>query len=102
MRRRCTQQKQIEVKNIGKSFVEIEEQRLRLLRDCAMPNESGAQTNIARSAINANNFEIKPSLIQMVQQSQFGGNTTEDPNTYLDNFMDLCGTIKINGHMWCN
>ena len=33
----------------------------------------------------------------MVQQSQFGGNATEDPNTQLVNFMVLCCTIKING-----
>ena len=54
-------------------------------------------TNITRPAINANNFEIEHLLIQMVQQSQVGGNATEDPNIHLTNFIDLCGTIKING-----
>ena len=33
----------------------------------------------------------------MVQQSQCGRNATEDPNTHLAYFMDLCGIIKING-----
>ena len=61
-----------------------------------MPNESEAQTSFVRSVINATNFEIKISLIQMVQQSQFRENATEDPNNHLTNFMDLCGTIKIN------
>ena len=95
--RRRAQQQQIEVESIGETIVEMEEQRPRSLRDYALPNESEAQTSIARPAINANNFESKPSLIQMVQQSQFGGNAMEDPNTHLVNFMDLRGTIKING-----
>ena len=75
----------------------MEEQKPRPLRDYALPNESGVHTNITRPTINANNFEIKYLLIQMVQQSQVGGNATKDPNTHLTNFIDLCGTIKING-----
>ena len=67
------------------------------MRDYTLSNESRAQTSIARPAINANNFEIKPSLIQMIQQSQFGGNEMKDPNTDLVNFIGLCGPIKING-----
>ena len=47
--------------------------------------------------VNANNFEIKPSLIQMVQQSQFRGNAVEDPNAHLTTFLDICNTIKMNG-----
>lgn len=47
--------------------------------------------------INANNFELKPSLISMVQSQQFGGKATEDPNAHLSAFLDICDTIKING-----
>lgn len=75
----------------------MEESRPRALRDYALPDESGAQTSVARPTINANNFEISPALIQMIQRSQFGGNATEDPNTHLANFTDLCGTVKYNG-----
>ena len=64
--RRRAQQQQIEVESIGETIVEMEEQRPRSLRDYALPNESEAQTSIARPAINANNFESKPSPIQMV------------------------------------
>ena len=54
----------------------------RALWDFALPGTQGSQTSIARPAVNANNFEIKPSLIQMIQQSQFGGNAVEDPNAH--------------------
>jgi len=62
-----------------------------------MPIPVGAQASILRVSINANNFEIKPRLIQMVQQGQFGGHPTKDPNAYLANFLEICDTIKING-----
>ncbi|XP_027181793.1 uncharacterized protein LOC113780176 [Coffea eugenioides] len=69
----------------------------RTLRDFALPGTQGSQTSIARPMVNANNFEIKPSLIQMVQQSQYGGNATEDPNSHLSTFLEICDTIKFNG-----
>ena len=67
------------------------------MRDYALLNEFGAQKNIARPVINANNFEIERTLIQMIQKSQFEGNATENPNTHLANFTNLCCTIKVNG-----
>ena len=55
---------------------------------------------IQHQSIDVNNFELKHTLISMVQQQQFGGNPSEDPNEHLSNFLELCGTIKINkvGH----
>ena len=72
-------------------------QNQRLLRDYAIPDPVEAQASILRPTVNANNFEIKPGLIQMVQQGQFGGNPTEDPNAHLANFLEICNTIKMNG-----
>ena len=37
------------------------------LSDYAMPNINEAGTSIVRPTINANNFEIKHGLIQMIQ-----------------------------------
>ena len=33
--------------------------------------------------IDANDFELKPALITMVQQNQFTGHPTENPNEHL-------------------
>ena len=69
----------------------------RILRDFAIPTVNGANGSITRPAITANNFELKPALIQMVQQIQFGGGPSEDPNIHLENFLEICDTIKLNG-----
>src|SRR5919201_7027704 len=42
-------------------------------------------------------FEIKPSLITMVQASTFGGKPHEDANAHLQQFLEVCGTIAIKG-----
>ena len=54
-------------------------------------------SRIRQQFINANNFELKPSMISMVQQQQFVGHSLEDPNAHLSNFLELCETIKMNG-----
>ena len=54
-------------------------------------------SGICHHPIDANNFELKPVLIKMVKQLQFGGSPSEDPNGHLSNFLQLCGTIKMNG-----
>lgn len=63
-----------------------------------MPSLNGVQPSIRVPGMDANNFELKPSLIQMVQSNdQFRGTGEEDPIMHLTNFMELCGTLKMNG-----
>ena len=45
----------------------------------------------------ANNFELKLALITMVQQHQFTGHPTEDPNEHLGRFLRMANTVKLNG-----
>ena len=42
--------------------------------------------SIQYPAVEANNFELKPSLISMVKDVQFSGLPHEDPNAHLKNF----------------
>ncbi|KAL2934047.1 Trigger factor [Bienertia sinuspersici] len=45
----------------------------------------------------ANDFELKPALIQLVSQNQFHGLSNECPQDHLRRFLDLCSTVKHNG-----
>ena len=38
---------------------------------------------VRQLAIEPNNFELKPALITMVQQHQFTGHPSEDPNEHI-------------------
>ncbi|MED6201042.1 hypothetical protein PIB30_091154 [Stylosanthes scabra] len=62
------------------------EQR-RTLRDYTIPSTASFGSSIVRPAVEANNFELKPSLIQLVQQEQFYGNSQE--GTKLSNGLTL-------------
>ena len=52
---------------------------------------------VRKPLIQANNFELKPALITMMQQHQFTGHPSEDPNEYLGRFLRMENTIKLNG-----
>ena len=69
----------------------------RTLRDYLRPIVNENYSGIQRQAINANNFELKPRLIAMVQQQQFGDLPSEDPHNHLSSFLELCDTVKYNG-----
>ncbi|XP_062080868.1 uncharacterized protein LOC133785663 [Humulus lupulus] len=62
-----------------------------------MPVVNENLIGISNPAIATNNFELKPTLINMVQHNQFGGMATEDPNIHLEIFLEVCVTMKMNG-----
>ncbi|KAJ3704679.1 hypothetical protein LUZ61_008384 [Rhynchospora tenuis] len=47
--------------------------------------------------IDANNMQIAPAHVTLVQQSPFCGNEHEDPHSHLQTFIDYTRLIKING-----
>ena len=69
----------------------------RTLKDFAMSNAQGLDSSITRPTVEANNFELKPTLLSIVQQDQFGGSPTENPNLHLSVFLEYCDTLKLNG-----
>ena len=68
----------------------------RALKDYLIPNMT--ISSIRRPAIQANNFETKPAIIQMIQNYvQFAGLANDDPNLHIVNFFEICDTFKHNG-----
>ena len=50
-----------------------------------------------QTPIEANNFELKLSLITMVKQNQFTGHLSEDLNEHLCRFLRMANIVKLNG-----
>jgi hypothetical protein len=42
-------------------------------------------------------FELKPALINMVQQSPLCGKASEEANDHLQHFLEICSTFTIRG-----
>jgi hypothetical protein len=53
---------------------------------------TGPETNIGDGS-----FELKPALINMVQQRPFCGKALEDANAHLQHFLEICSTFTIQG-----
>ncbi|KAJ4706643.1 putative Transposable element protein [Melia azedarach] len=63
------------------------QQQSRALRDYFRPVVNDNYLRIRRQAINTNNFELKPALINMVKQNQYWGLFHEDPNIHFAMFL---------------
>ena len=54
-------------------------------------------STVRQPLIEANNFELKPPFITMVQQNQFVWHLSEDPNEHSGRFIRMANTVKMNG-----
>ena len=52
---------------------------------------------VRQPPIEAKNFKLKPALITNVQQHQFTGHPSEDPNEHMWRFMRMEKIVKLNG-----
>jgi hypothetical protein len=68
----------------------------RTLKEYATPSTEEPTAIIVYPPVEGNNFEIKPALLNLVQQNQFSGSPAEDPNLHISTFLRLSGTIKAN------
>ena len=66
----------------------------RTLMEYFAPTVTTSPSCIIRSEVAANNFELKPSFIQMMPS--FYGLSTEDPNLHTNEFLEICDTLKIH------
>ncbi|XP_022019258.1 uncharacterized protein LOC110919293 [Helianthus annuus] len=66
------------------------------LNETGRPGREGLLPSIARPTIAAPSFEIKSSIINMLQNSvQFDGKDHEDPGRHIASFLEVCSTFKI-------
>ena len=66
----------------------------RTLNEYATPSTNEPQPINVYPTVEANNFENKPALHNLVQQNQFSGSPSEDPNLHISIFLKLSGTLK--------
>lgn len=66
-------------------------------KDYEIPIKEEIHYSIVYPTIAANNFDLEPTLIGMVQQNQFYGLPYENPNLYLSIIYENCDIINSNG-----
>ena len=70
----------------------------KLLYGYTIPLITEVGSSVVRPNLQANNFEIKPIILQMIQSSaQFNGLPNKDPNAHINIFLDICDLFKQNG-----
>ncbi|XP_056685817.1 uncharacterized protein [Spinacia oleracea] len=67
------------------------------VKNLGIPGAFEATCGIQEPTTCANNFEIKPALINLVQSHPFCGKSNESPHKHLKQFEHYCDTIKHNG-----
>ena len=79
---------------ISEAPLVLEAMAEKTLREFSVPSTDNVATgpNINVGDVN---FELKSSLINMVQASPFCGKPNEDANAHLQNFLELCDTVVI-------
>jgi hypothetical protein len=68
----------------------------RCINDFSAPSSANVRTGLEMN-IGDGSFELKPSLINMVQQSPFCSKASEDANAHLQHFLEICSTFTIRG-----
>ena len=78
--------------NNGRNYVPIPfiqpDDPFMLLEEFALP-PTVVQSAIRRPPIQANNFKLKTVTLQMLQNIQFHGLPSDNPNTHLTNFIEV-------------
>jgi hypothetical protein len=68
----------------------------RWINDFSAPSSANVRTGPKMNTRDGT-FELKPSLINMVQQSPLCSKASEDANAHLQHFLEICSTFTIRG-----
>ncbi|CAL1391338.1 unnamed protein product [Linum trigynum] len=73
-------------------------EQLRTMGYYMTPRMTNIQLAIRHPPESANNFEINPSLVTMIKNNAlFHGLSNESPREHVQKFIELAGSLKING-----
>jgi hypothetical protein len=64
--------------------------------DFSTPSKANIRTGLETN-IGDGSFELKPALINMVQQSPFCCKASKDANAHIQHFLEICSTFTIRG-----
>jgi hypothetical protein len=64
------------------------------INDFLAPSNSNVRTG-PETNVRDDSFELKPAIINTVQQSLFRGKASEDANAHLQHFLEICSTFTI-------
>ncbi|XP_021734522.1 uncharacterized protein LOC110701218 [Chenopodium quinoa] len=67
------------------------------LKELGTPGAYRFESGIAPPSTPANDFEIRPAMITMIERRKFSGAKHESPLNHLKEFEKYCNTIKVNG-----
>jgi hypothetical protein len=68
----------------------------RCINNFSAPSSANVRTGPEMN-IGDGSFELKPAIINMVQQSPFYGKASKDANAHLQHFLEICSTFTIQG-----
>jgi hypothetical protein len=69
---------------------------LRSINDVSAPSSANVKT-VLEMNVRDGSFELKPALINKMQQSPFYGKASEDANAHLQHFFEIYSTFTIRG-----
>nr|GFA33905.1 reverse transcriptase domain-containing protein [Tanacetum cinerariifolium] len=67
----------------------------RTMKEPLQAPTEGYEEAIVISKINADHFEIKTNLLQLVQANPYHGFERENPHTHINNFKRITSTLKF-------
>ena len=80
------------------NIIHMANDRDRAIRDYAMLTPQAIHPGIVRPDVQANNFELKPVMFQMLQTvGQFNGLPSKDLHPHLKLFLEVSDAFKIAG-----